>query len=192
MLKLLQFVFASALPMKNEFADKGGFEALVRTMVSSEPACQDFILSFMATQFQTGLDDGKDLIAAYTDGSKVKPSFNQFVKQVRNKIFKEISQEYEEKLNMNLSSQHEDQSMTNQATELAASSDRSRENSGSLLELDPNAKALAMLRERRFLDVYKDCLVRCETEKLAGLLKVIQIAQGFTTFGFFVFETARV
>jgi phosphotransacetylase len=85
-----------------------------------------------------------------------------------------------------------EEAMMNQLVDLGQNSDRSRENSGNMLELDPNAKVLKMLRERKFLDVYKEGMVHCDTDKLANMLKVIQIAQGFSTIGFFVFESAGV
>lgn len=83
LLKLLQFVFTHgcALSQKIAFAEQGGFEVLIKTMVTTDTTCQDLILSFMAKQFQSGHSEEKDLVAAYTDGSKkVKTSFNQFVK----------------------------------------------------------------------------------------------------------------
>ncbi len=37
-------------------------------------------------------------------------------------------------------------------------SERSRENSGTMLELDPNAKVLSILRERNFLEVLTESI----------------------------------
>ena len=52
-------------------------------------------------------------------------------------------------------------------------SERSRENSGTMLELDPNAKVLSILRERNFLEVLIESITSCDVDKLANIMRVI-------------------
>ena len=108
----------------------------------------------------------------------VKQKIDHFVKAVRIKFFKEISLEYEEKLkapdNNVVNDEEETKSpMPRERSESDKLSDRSRENSGNMLELDPNAKVLSLLRERQFLDVLVDCINKCDVDKLANILRVI-------------------
>jgi hypothetical protein len=90
-------------------------------------------------------------------------TFDKFVTQVRIKFFTEIPQEYEEKLKMPtekviIPDINEEYKIQNK-TEDGNVSERSRENSGTMLELDPNAKVLSILRERNFLEVLKESIV---------------------------------
>lgn len=61
-----------------------------------------------------------------------------------------------------------------------------------MLELNPNGNMLKIMQDRKLLEALKDCIERCEVEKLANILKVIHVAQGFSSFGYFIFETAGV
>lgn len=152
----------------------------------------------MAKQFRFELDEGKDLIASFHEGTinGSNSTFDKFVKQVRIKFFTEIPQEYEEKLKM-----PSDQTMepdVNEEYKMPLKldegnvSERSRENSGTMLELDPNAKVLSILRERPFLEVLKNSIETCDVTKLANIMRVIQITRSFNSVGFFICEEAGV
>lgn len=183
---------------KVNFADLGGFEVLLRAMVRTDATCQEMILSFMAKQFRFELDEGKDLIASFHEGTKngSNSTFDKFVKQARIKFFTEIPQEYEEKLKMPSDKATEPDVNEEYKTPLKLDEEdvieRSRENSGTMLELDPNAKVLSILRERQFLEVLKNSIETCEVSKLANILRFIQITSSFNSVGFFICEEAGI
>lgn len=161
---------------------------LLTAINRTDSTCQELILSFLAKQVKSAVDEGKDLMAKYSDDpSKVKKTFNQFVNQVRQQFFKKISQEYEEKLNL------AGTQLVEEEEKLVLPEDsRSRENSGNMLDINPNGNMLKILQDRKLLETLRVCIESCEVEKLANILKVIQIAQGFSSFGYFIFETAGV
>jgi hypothetical protein len=105
---------------------------------------------------------------------------------------KKLSQEYEEKLNMPEQTTVIEETKEPTKEERSLSSDRSRENSGTLLELDPNAKVLNILREHKFLSVLKDCIETCDVSHLENILRLIKILHGFRQSGFYLLEQAGV
>ena len=61
-----------------------------------------------------------------------------------------------------------------------------------MLELDPNAKVLSILRKRKFLEVLIESIEQCEVAKLANIIRVIQITNSFASLGFFICQEAGV
>lgn len=71
------------------------------------------------------------------------------------------------------SENEESKSQIKTTAEDDSQSEKSRENSGTMLELNPFAKVLKILREGSFLKVLISCMQNSEMDKMSNLLKVI-------------------